>query len=401
MSFYDILIGLCFFLTVLTCYLQLLCWLVNHTDSFGRLYAMLFIWLQERLNISIVRSKLRVQNQNVFTFIKTYSRWFYWVMCLDRYRMNAYKEAVKQAYKHSSSIKERSITSWLDIGTGAHMPLTRLLLEQKAAKHVHAVEANSKTYRCARKLHQSMPSLKSKVTLHNEYSADINWSLHEPRPQAIIHEIVGTVSSAEGCIKVVHDTIAQLKHVSLCIPYEIGTYCIPVSHPKISWLSTISSILCGGPMNISSERGVQCIYNPPKNVFLSTSPQFVEKFVLEKAQPSECLRTNIEFIVESNHEENWSGFYLSPYVLTANQLENGKYTIDGLKQNTCWGVCYINMVSKSEKLTVKKGDKIKVLFQANLSEECPSYQLEAWINDIHVPSVNWKGPQDNMMVSLF
>jgi predicted RNA methylase len=67
----------------------------------------------------------------------------YWMMCLDPYRLNAYEEAIRQYGKQQKK------AVWLDIGTGAHMPLTRLLIKYGVAEHVYAVEANRETYQFA------------------------------------------------------------------------------------------------------------------------------------------------------------------------------------------------------------------------------------------------------------
>lgn len=116
-------------------------WCANYTDIVGMRYVRLFIWVQETCGLTLIRARLALAtNKDAQTFICSYSKWFYWVMCLDEYRMRAYRTAIRAVVTPSV---------WLDIGTGAHMPLTRLLLQQPQVTHIHAVEVHQLAFESA------------------------------------------------------------------------------------------------------------------------------------------------------------------------------------------------------------------------------------------------------------
>ncbi|CAF3901248.1 unnamed protein product [Rotaria sp. Silwood1] len=288
--------------------------------------------------------------------------------------MNAYEEAIRQYGQQ----QQKAV--WLDIGTGAHMPLTRLLLKYKVAEHVYAVEANSKTYQFAKTLRENLSDEeKRKISLYGCYSKDVDWHAQNPRPNAIIHEIVGCVSSDEGCIKVMHDTIKNLnENVSLCIPYSIGTLCMPVSRPKLSLTSSFCSFLLCTSMRIVKKVGIQGMFNPPKDAFLCETAQFIEKFILQdyvKKPLDKCRIFKTKFIVEKSTAK-WAGFYLAPYILTSMNNTNGVGEINALKRMTNWPVHYIQMYDYRNGRNVKKGDKIHIVFETDLTTECPTFDEE-------------------------
>ncbi|CAF1642286.1 unnamed protein product [Adineta ricciae] len=333
--------------------------------------------------------------RNVFGLINFYSPKIYWLMCLDSCRINAYENAIRQ-YEHEP---EKAV--WLDIGTGAHMPLARLLIKYGVAKHVHAVEANCQTYQFAKHLREQVSEEeKRKISLHGCYSSDIYWCEQDPRPNAIIHEIVGSISSDEGCIKVMHDTIERLHgNISFCIPYQIGTLCIPVSQPRISLISSLCSFLLGKSMRIIKHIGIQGMVNPPKNAFLCDTPQLIEDFILKDytAKPLEkCRIYTTKFIVTSS-AARWSGFYLAPYILTSKDNKNGSVEIDALRCLTSWPVRYVQMYDHENGIHVRQGDEICVKFESDLTNECPTYRLEAWVNNSYLvrSSFAWRGPAIN------
>ncbi|CAF1528001.1 unnamed protein product [Adineta ricciae] len=314
-------------------------------------------------------------------------------MCLDKPRVNAYEEAIKQY----AQLRKKAV--WLDIGTGAHMPLTRLLIKHGVAEHVHAVDANRKTYQSAKTLREHLPNEeKSRISLHYGYSKDVDWYRQEPRPNAIIHELIGRIITDEGCIKVLHDTIANINDdVSIHIPYRSGTLCIPVSRPKPSIASSLCSLLMSTKVRIIKEIGIQSMFNPPKDAYLCETPQFVEDFILQdycKKPLEKCRRSERKFIVEKNMAM-WTGFYLAPYILTSMDNSNGAVEVDGLKQRTNWPVYYVAMNDIRKAINVKQGDEIHIVFESDLTDECPTYRIEAWANDDYLlrSSFAWKGKQ--------
>jgi hypothetical protein len=138
------------------------------------------------------------------------------------------------------------------------------------------------------------------------------------------------------------------------------------------------------------------MFNPPKDMFLCEKPQFIENFVLQdyvRKSLDKCKRFQTKFIVEKN-QAKWAGFYLAPYILTSIDNRNGVTEIDGLKRMTSWPVRYVQMYNYQEAIDVKQGDEIHIVFESDLTDECPTYRLEAWVNnDFFVrSSFAWRGP---------
>jgi hypothetical protein len=90
----------------------------------------------------------------------------------------------------------------------------------------------------------------------------------------------------------------------------------------------------------------------------------------------------------------WTGFYLAPYILTSKDSKNGIAEINGLKQVTNWPVFYIQMYNYREAMDVNQDDEIHILFQSDLTTECPTYRLEAWLNNDSIvrSTFAWRGP---------
>ncbi len=397
--FHIYIINWCLFvilpLLLLYSILYIFYWLAHRTDLFGRYYAMLFYVLARRFNITYVMRPMRNpinRKRNVFRFIGRYNLLIYWMLCLDSYRLNAYEEAIRQYGQQ----QEKAV--WLDIGTGAHMPLIRLLIKYGVAEHVYAVEANRETYQFAKTLRERLPDEeKRKISLYGCYSNNVDWHVQDPRPNAIIHEIVGSISSDEGCIKVMHDTIKNLNgDVSICIPYRIGTLCMPVSRPRISLVSSFCSFLLSTSMRVIKNVGIQGMFNPPKDAFLCETSQLIEKFIVQdyvRKPLDKCRRFKTKFIVEKSTAK-WAGFYLAPQILTSIDNRNGVAEINGLKQMTSWPLRYVQMYDHRQEINVKQGDEIHVVFESDLTDECPTYRLEAWTNNDYLvrSSFAWKGP---------
>jgi hypothetical protein len=370
-------------------------WLAHRTDLFGRYYAMLFYAVARQFNVTYVLPQMKKpinKKRNVFSLIGRYDHFMYWMMRLDSSRINAYEEAVKQ---HAQ--RQRKAV-WLDIGTGAHMPLTRLLVKYEVAEHIHAVEANREFYQFAKTFRENLPDAERRmISLHGCYSKNVDWYTQDPRPNAVIHEIVGCISSDEGCIKVMHDTMENLRgNISFCIPYRIGTLCVPVSRPKLSIFSSLCSLLLSSAMRTINTMGIQGMFNPPADVWLCEAPKLIEDFVVHDyaRKPLEKRRIfTTKFLVEKSTAQ-WTGFYLAPHILTSMNNNNRAAEIDALRCMTNWPVRYVQMCDYENAIDVKQGDEVHLIFSSNLTDECPMYRLEAWVNKEYLlrSSFAWKGP---------
>jgi hypothetical protein len=194
-----------------------------------------------------------------------------------------------------------------------------------------------------------------------------------------------------------HDTMENLRgDVSLCIPYQIGTLCIPVSRPKLSLFSSFCSFFLFSSMKIIENVGLQVLFNPPKEAPLCQTSQFIENFILQdyvRKPLDKCTTFETKFVVGKSMVQ-WTGFYLAPYILTSKDSKNGIAEINGLKQVTNWPVFYIQMYNYREAMDVNQDDEIHILFQSDLTTECPTYRLEAWLNNDSIvrSTFAWRGP---------
>lgn len=383
------------FITIAIAITIVLPWLANNTNIVGKVYAKLFYWFQESCNLCLIRSKLPsidATNKNVHTFIESYSKWFYFAMIFDKYRMSAYTKAIEKI-KESKSAK----SNWIDIGTGAHMPLSRLLLHNNVVNHAHAIEANTASYASAQEIKSRLMTKEEQnmVTLHCCYSTDLK-STVEPQPSAIIHEIVGTTASSEGAVSTLLDVLSRFPNINQLVPYRFGTLCVPVSRPSINIASSLASLVYGGAWSISQEAGIQCLYNPPQTWM--SKPQLVENYSLLTLKEmvnsgSEVYENKVKIII--NRRDFCCGLYLAPFI----QCMPDGCEIDAMKDKTNWGVEFISFGSKS--LWLEKDDCLEINFKASV-ENCPSYSLDVFYTDksINIFSMKWKGPQDNMSIKL-
>lgn len=373
-------------------------YLANHTNLIGKCYAKLFIWLQEFCNLCLIRSKLPSidkTNEDANTFITSYSKWFYWTMNYDKYRMNAYDEAIKKLSSHVTY-------NWIDIGSGAHMPMSRLVLKNKVASHIHAVESNPTSYASACHIRSNLEKKQQDlISLYSCYSTDLSKDIL-PQPTAIIHEIIGTVSSSEGAVSSIVDLLSKFPTINQIIPYRFGTLCVPVSWPSTSVVSSFASLLFGGSISISREAGVQCLYNAPKTWM--AEPQLIEEYslpILKEMSKSQDNYTSKKTVnIPITRRDICCGLYLSPLIQCDIQDIHGM-NINGLKTKTNWGVEYVSL-GNDKALFLEIGDVLEVQFTAFIDKDCPTY----CINVLHLSNNTrrqiynnkWKGPQDNMMI---
>lgn len=410
----TILLTLIPLLTLALLLTLILPYLANHTNFIGKLYARFFIWLQESCNLCLIRSRLPSigeTNKDAHTFIGSYTRWFYSCMCLDKYRMGAYKKAIA---KIANDSKYKSY-NWIDIGTGADMPLSRLLLDSKVANHIHAIESNQDAYLSAKNIKSSLEKKRGKnlITLYSCYSTDLSPDI-DPQPTAIVHEIVGTVSSSEGAVSSVLGILRKFPNISQLVPYRFGTLCVPVSWPITNLSSSMASLLYGGSWSISRESGIQCLYNPTKTWM--AEPQLIEDYTLPllkamtktKEKDSDPIKTIVQIPI--TRRDICCGLYLSPLIQCGpdssdNSIES---EINGMKSKTNWGIEFV-CFGNDKALWLDVGDVLEVGFTANVAESCPSYHIDVILfrsscshkQGQSIFSLDWKGPQDNMMIRIF
>jgi len=349
------------------------------SDLLARLLAWLFYFSQRVLRCTIVVPKAANQSTDNREFVDSYSNTFYWIMLKDAVRMAAYEAAGTDPALCRGK-------RFLDIGTGARMPLSMMVLRGGAAQ-VDAIEGNSTTYRRAAAFRESLAaSVKDRIRLHCGLSTDIELG---QCGDALIHELIGTVASSEGMAHSIADAQERLLDAGArIIPERVATILVPVSRPPIRPRSAIASWIATGEAKLDWSRGVQIVFNPSKRARLSSTPVVVEEFNCSADAPplrSQMVQDTCHTI--AMERDGWfSGFLLGCHVVT----RTGIPAIDGLNQLTNWGQMYAQMVERP--VRVAKNETIRVEFHVDAREFTPSYRLAvAFPESGQANEIAWQG----------
>ena len=349
------------------------------SDLLARFLAWLFYFSQRVLRCTIVVPKAANQSTDNREFVDSYSNTFYWIMLKDAVRMAAYEAAGTDPALCRGK-------RFLDIGTGARMPLSMMVLQGGAAQ-VDAIEGNPTTYRRAAAFRESLAaSTKDKIRLHCGLSTDVELG---QCGDALIHELIGTVASSEGMVHSIADAQERLLVAGAwIIPEQIATILVPVSRPSIRPRSAIASWIATGETGLDQGRGVQIVFNPSKRTWLSSTPVVVEQF---NCSPG-ALPMRSQVIQNTCHtitleRDGWfSGFLLGCHVVT----HAGIPAIDALNQLTNWGQLYAQMVERP--VRVAKNETIRVEFHVDAREFTPSYRLAvAFPKSGQANEIAWQG----------
>lgn len=342
--------------------------------------ARLFYASQRVLECAIVVPKVASQSADSREFVEGYSNIFYWIMLEDAVRTKAYESAATDATLCRGKC-------FLDVGTGARMPLSAMVLRGGAAR-VDAIEANPSTYRRAAAFRESRAAgVKDRLCLHLGWSTEIEL---RQRSDALVHELIGTIASSEGMVHCIADAQDRLLVAGAAIiPSRVSTVLIPVEEPPLLRRSKIASWIATGESALDRRVGVQIVYNPSKGVRLNSTPVFVEAFDCAAGAPA--LRD--QMVQATRHaiameRDGWfSGFLLSCHVVTS----EGVAPIDGLNQITNWGQVYARMVE--EPVRVAEGETLHVEFHVDAREFTPCYRLiAAFPGSGRANEIAWRGP---------
>jgi hypothetical protein len=350
------------------------------SDFLARSLARLFYFSQRVLKCAIVVPRVASQSADSREFIEGYSDTFYWIMLNDAVRKTAYESAATNPRLCRGK-------RFLDIGTGARLPLSTMVLRGGAAQ-VDAIEGNARTHRRAAAFRESLEaSMKDRIRLHRGLSTEVELSR---RNDGLIHELVGTIASCEGMVHCIADAQERLLVTNaLIIPSRVATALIPVEMPPILRRSAIASWIAAGETRLDQRVGVQIVYNSAKCVRLNSTPVVVEEFDCAPGAPA--MRDQM---VQATHHtiamerDGWfSGFLLACHIVTG----EGSPTIDGLNQLTNWGQVYAHMVEQP--VPVTRGETLHVEFRVDAREFTPSYRLAvAFPKSRQVNEIAWKGP---------
>jgi hypothetical protein len=349
-------------------------------DLLGRLLARLFYFSQRALGCSIVVPRVASQSADSREFVEGYSNTFHWIMLEDAVRTRAYESAATDPALCRAK-------RFLDIGTGARMPLTAMVLRGGAAQ-VDAIEANPRTHRRAARFRESLEaSEKGRIRLHLGFSTEIEL---DRRSDALVHELIGTIASSEGMVHCIADAQERLLVAdALIIPARVATLLVPVERPPILRRSAIASRLATGETALDRRVGVQIVYNPPRGVRLNSTPVVLEEFDCADAAPAmrEQMVQGTQHAIAAERDGRFSGFLLACRVVT----RDGAPVIDALNQLTNWGQVYAQMVE--EPVRVAKGEVIHVEFRVDARQFTPCYRLRvSFPTSGQMNEIAWKGP---------
>ena len=204
-------------------------------DWAARPMAVLWYFLQNRANRVMFGPPIEAECKSVQEMLDSYGNLFYWIMLYDQERMRAYTRGLQEVPKDKT---------FLDIGTGKHMPLARLALEN-GAKGVVAIEGNHASYEHAKKIRDADVNLQDKLTLIHGISqnVEIDQAFHL---DGLVHEIIGTIASDEGFPKFVADARERfLEPDSVILPRRVSTLAVPVQDPVpfTTWTDRVVSRL--------------------------------------------------------------------------------------------------------------------------------------------------------------
>jgi len=349
-------------------------------DVLGHSLARLFYFSQRALGCSIVVPRVESQAADSREFVEGYSNTFHWIMLEDAFRRQAYESAAADA----ALCRGRR---FLDVGTGARMPLSMMVLRGGAAR-VDAIEANPRTHRRAASFLESLDApARDRIRLHLGFSTDLELA---HRSDALVHELIGTIASSEGMVHCIADAQERLLVPGApIIPSRVATALVPVERPPVRRRSIIASWIATGESRLDRRVGVQIVYNPPPGIWLSSTPVVVEEF--DCASGAAALRDQMvrcsQHAIFMERDGCFSGFLLGCHIVTC----AGVPAIDALTQITNWGQVYAQMVE--EPVHVAKGEVIHVEFHVDAREFTPSYRLRvAFPASGQLSEIAWKGP---------
>eukprot|EP01084_Bolivina_argentea_P001668 3074_1 len=361
----------------IVCLRSIVAFLATKYDYFGSLYSSINIALHNRGIISITPHLYK--DMENFEWIQMFSKSMYWRMIYDEYRMRTFNEAAKQVAKN---------LHFIDIGCGAHLPLTKIVIDCANASLVDAVEGNKNAQISARHIIESDKVLSNRVRLHECYTTELEKNCLSPAPTAIIHEIVGVIASDEGMLNIVADVQKRLlnqninyKIKSIIIPQLVTTIGYPVSTPQLSFISKIISFVNPG-QTYKFDEVVSCTHfeGYPTNfrypIKLAETAQ-LEHFDFSINSAENMMITDVTKYYTVIKCGVFSGMIMSCTI----QAHPKAYVCNALTSNTNWGAYFIRLVPKKDYASayVSVGNMIKVRFQSNATDVVPSYSISATI----------------------
>ncbi|MDP7274288.1 MAG: hypothetical protein QF363_02320 [Planctomycetaceae bacterium] len=280
-----------------------------------------------------------------------YTRGTYQILRNDTVRNAAYEKAI------AGTVAGRSV---VDIGTGAFAFLAEMCVAAGAEK-VFAIEENTESFRSAQDRVRHA-SLESRIQLVSGFSTDVELA---EKCDVLIHEIVGSVGSAEGMTLVVNDAKKRfLKQNADFIPRECSTFVCPVQPLKLGPLDAVISAMSQSLFSFR-QPDLYKVYNFPESNILGSPVEF-ERTVFCEEMPL-VDRRELELVI--SRDGDFDGLLL--FVEIHVDQEN---VINSLQQRTNWSTPYLKLFE--EPLALVRGDVVHVTVDRDLSTTDPCYELD-------------------------
>lgn len=312
-----------------------------------RLKWALFRFIRRRGIILCVR-RAQMDNREMN---QSYSQVSYQILHDDAVRNTAYEKVIKEVVAGKTVV---------DIGTGGFVFLAEMCIGAGAEK-VYAIEENTGSLRSARQRIRHT-GMESRIELLSGFSTDVEL---DEKCDVLIHEIVGSVGSAEGMTLVVNDAKERfLKEDAEFIPHGCSTFVCPVQPLKLPLLdATISAV--SQALFSFDQPDLYKVYNFPESNILGPPAEF-ERTVFSEEMPLEDRR-ELELVISKDGELGGLLLFIEIHV-------DRETVINSLQERTNWSTPYIKLFK--EPLEVVRGDVIHVTIHRELSTTQPRYELD-------------------------
>ncbi|HAA50820.1 MAG TPA: hypothetical protein DCE43_13985 [Planctomycetaceae bacterium] len=312
-----------------------------------RLKGALFRFIRARGVVLCVR---RVQWDNR-EMNQSYTQVSYQILCDDVVRNSAYEKVVEKVVAGKRVV---------DIGTGGMAFLARMCVEAGAEK-VYAIEENTASFRSAQQ-RVRQAGLESRIELQEGFSTDVELA---EKCDVLVHEVVGSVGSAEGMTLVVNDAKERfLKDDAEFIPHSCSTFVCPVKPLKLSMLDAMVSAISQFLFPFDHP-DLYKVFNFPESNLLGPPAQF-EKTVFCEEMPLEDRR-ELELVISKDGELDGLLLFIEIHV-------DRETVVNSLRQRTNWSTPYIKLFK--EPVKVSRGDVVHVTVHRELSTTQPRYELD-------------------------
>lgn len=287
-----------------------------------------------------------------------YDELLYYAMTHDELRNQAYRSAINTA------VLGKVV---LDIGTGADVILSRFCVEA-GAERIYAIELREDAWRRAGELIQKL-GLEEKITLIHGESTNVR--LPE-KVDVCVSEIIGTIGSSEGVVKILNDARRFLKESGVMIPRRCVTRFAAVTLPdalhKAPRLNPLPRHYTeqvfrriGRPFDLRI-----CIKNLPPSCLLSQPKTFEELDFTSFINADD--ETDVTLTIEKDAR-------LDGFLLWMNLCTGVKETIDSLDDKLTWLPVFFPTFYPGVDVTAGDVIEAKRLRRHSAGSLKPSYEI--------------------------